>query len=523
MSVPHKTGAARDQAPAADAADLLGLVLGHAARRPDSLALQDDEGSFTYGQLAEHVARTASGLSALGVGAGDRVALHIPNSAEFVGLALGCLWLGASFVPLQVGSPELRLAAVIEDCDPALVVVRDGPDLSPGGKAWPTATAAGILAAAHSPIARSESPDRDAYLVYTSGTTGLPKGVRASQRAVCWETCRTVETLGLDETVRGLAVSAFHFDGSYGLVFPVLAAGGALFVPRREDILFPKRFYDYVVDRAITFTSFSPSYLRLLLSARQLARLAGSQLRVLLLGGEECIAADVRKLWSVLPEVRVFNRYGPTETTIAVTTYRVSADDVASGLIPIGEPHLGTDFFLQSEDGQLVTDDGAPGELFIGGEQLMRGYWGDEELSRKVLRNDVVPGRSLYKTGDLVYRDGAGRYLYVGRLDDVIKRNGVRISLTEVARAFREVPGVTAACCALVDMAGSPGIMAFVEAPPDVTVAGLFATAEALLPATMLPDGIDVVGSIPMTQQGKVDRHQLLAGSGHIAWRDGTV
>jgi amino acid adenylation domain-containing protein len=506
-------------APTTDATDLLGLVLRHAAHRPARLALRDDEGSFTYQQLAEHVARTASGLSALGVGAGDRVALYLPNSAEFVVLALGCLWLGAAWVPLQPNGPPLRVAAVIEDCRPALVVAREEQGLALRDLGRPTATPGEVAAAASSsPPPRSADTERDAYLIYTSGTTGLPKGVRASQRAVCWETCRTAEALGLDETVRGLAVSAFNFDGSYGLVFPVLVAGGLLIVPRREDILFPKRFYQFVVDEAVTFTSFSPSYLRLVMRARQSVRLAGCQLRVLLLGGEECIAADVGKLWSVLPEVRVFNRYGPTETTIAVTTYPVTAEDVASGRVPIGAPHPGTEFFLLGEDGRLVHDDGVPGELFVGGEQLMHGYWGDDGLSREVLRDDVVPGRTLYKTGDLVYRDGAGRYLYVGRLDDVVKRHGVRISLAEVARAFWDVPGVTAVSCALVDISGAPGIAAFVEAPPETSVADLFVTAEARLPAAMLPDEIHIVGTVPMTPQGKVDRNQLLAASGRTAW-----
>jgi len=316
-------------------------------------------------------------------------------------------------------------------------------------------------------------------------------------------------------------VSAFHFDGSYGLVLPALVAGGTLFVPRREDILFPKRFYQFVVDEQITFTSFSPSYLRLVLGARQVDRLAGSSLRVLLLGGEECVAADVGRLWSVLPEVRVFNRYGPTETTIAVTTYEVAPEDVQSGWAPIGTPHRGTDFVLLDEDGRLIDRDGVPGELFIGGEQLMHGYWGDEELSRRVLRDDVVPGRTLYKTGDLVCRDASGRYLYMGRLDDVIKRNGVRISLAEVARVFRDAPGVTASTCALVDIGGSPGIAAFVEAPADVTVADLFTTAENRLPPAMLPDEVHIVGAIPMTPQGKVDRRRLLAATGRTAWLEG--
>ena len=275
----------------------------------------------------------ASGLSALGVDAGDRVGLFLPNSADFVSLALSCLWLGAAWVPLQVNSPPPRLAAVIEDCGPALVVAREeqGVALRAWAGAAPRPAEVAAAASGAAAGARAQDCDRDAYLIYTSGTTGLPKGVRARSDAVCWETCRTAEMLGLDETARGLAVSAFNFDGSYGLVFPVLVAGGSLIVPRREDILFPRRFYQYVVDEAITFTSFSPSYLRLVLRARQSVRLAGCQLRVLLLGGEECIAADVAKLWSVLPEVRVFNRYGPTETTIAVTTYEVTPEDVAAG------------------------------------------------------------------------------------------------------------------------------------------------------------------------------------------------
>ena len=148
----------------------------------------------------------------------------------------------------------------------------------------------------------------------------------------------------------------------------------------------------------------------------------------------------------------------------------------------------------------------------------MQGYWGDDELSRNVLRDDVVPGLTLYKTGDLVYRDAAGRYLYVGRLDDVVKRHGVRISLAEVARAFWDVPGVTAVSCALVDISGAPGIAAFVEAPPETSVADLFVTAEARLPAAMLPDEIHIVATVPMTPQGKVDRSQLLAASGRRAW-----
>ena len=240
-------------------------------------------------------------------------------------------------------------------------------------------------------------------------------------------------------------MSSFHFDGSYGTVFPTLLAGGSLVIPNRDDLLFLKHFCNAVLEHGITHTSFSPSYLRLLAASRQLGRLADSELRTLAVGGEECVAEDVARLWAVLPRLRVFNRYGPTEATIAVTTYEVSRDDVKAGKVPIGTPHAGVDFSLARPDGtdNLVERAGEVGELYIGGEQLMRGYWGDEEFSRAVLRSDVVAGEVLYKTGDLAYYDDSGRYFYAGRSDDVVKRNDVRISLGEVASELGGVEGVT--------------------------------------------------------------------------------
>ncbi len=511
----------RASLPTQGSADLLGLVLRHAHDRPQQLAVKDDSESFNYAQLAERVASVAAGLAALGVAPGDRVALQLGNSAAFVTSALGCLWAGAPFVPLPVDSPAARLATLIDDCAPALIVTRDNDSHSLAGAGRRTSTVEDVLEVASKPPDRSTDPERDAYVLFTSGTTGKPKGVRIQEKALVPAICRAGEALGLDATTRALAVSSFHFDGSYGAVFPTLVAGGSLIIPRREDLLFLKRFYQVVVDEAITYTSFSPSYLRLVLASRRFESLVGCQLQTLALGGEECLATDLSKLWSVLPEVKVFNRYGPTETTVAVTNYKVARRDVAAGVIPIGAPHPGTDFFLLSEEGKLIEGSEEPGELYIGGVQLMRGYWGDTGLSDQVLRDDVVPGRVVYKTGDLVYRDERGLYVYIGRLDDVIKRNGVRISLGEVARAFRGTEGTRGAFCALVDIGGSPGIVAFVEAGPQVTTASLVEAARGQLPSTMLPDEVFVVGSLPMTSQGKVDRERLLGDVGRTGWQEG--
>jgi amino acid adenylation domain-containing protein len=430
-------------------------------------------------------------------------------------------------------SPGARLQQVIDDCQPALVVVPATGEEPSGFTAPARATVPELVGQGGSTPALSTDAARDAYLIYTSGTTGRPKGVRVPVAAMTWAVQRAAEAMGLGPTTRAMAVSAFHFDGSYGAVFPTLVAGGRLLVPRREELLFLSRFCQLVVDDGVNYTSFSPSYLRLLVSSRHLPKLAGSQLSTMALGGEECAPADIEKLWEVLPSARVFNRYGPTETAIAVTTYEVSRADVAGRRVPIGAPHPGVEFFVVDDHGHLVSAPGERGELYIGGRQLMSGYFGDEDLSSAVLRRDVVPGRLVYKTGDLVYRDKGGLYVYAGRLDDVVKRNGVRLSLGEVAQAFRDAPGVKGAASALVGpgngaastegpssgpVGGSAKLVVFVEAEAGVTAVGLVEAARARLPESMLPDEVVLVEALPMTAQGKLDRRRLLADAGLTAW-----
>jgi acyl-coenzyme A synthetase/AMP-(fatty) acid ligase len=168
--------------------------------------------------------------------------------------------------------------------------------------------------------------------------------------------------------------------------------------------------------------------------------------------------------------------------------------------------------------GGTIAGAGEVGELYIGGEQLMSGYWGDIELSEMVLRRDVVPGELVYKTGDLVYRDERGLYVYAGRSDDVVKRNGVRISLDEVTYALRRVDGVAGAVCLAIDLGGRLGIAAFVQAQPDMTAGKLLDATSSDLPATMRPDEVFILSDLPMTTSGKVDRRRLLDESGRTPW-----
>jgi D-alanine--poly(phosphoribitol) ligase subunit 1 len=495
------------------------MLLRHAADRPGALCAKDDVEALTYAQLYDQVAATAAGLWSLGVRPGDRVAVRLPNSVGFLSVALGCLWLGAPFVPISIDDPASRVEQILNDNDPALVVDLGRDDATE--LAGRRVISPDVLARSRGVAPdRAQDPDRDAYMIYTSGTTGLPKGVRIPLASFGWSISATAQGLGLDASTRSLCVSPFHFDGSYATLFASLVAGGCVVIPKREQLLFVRRFFRAVHQEGITHTSFSPSYLRLVLASPKLGDLAGSALRTMGLGGEQIEIQDLVTMWDILPDLRIYNYYGPTEATIEVTTYELDRSTIGSGPVPIGMPHPGVRFYLLDADRRVIEDSNEIGELHIAGNQLMAGYWGAASVSDAVLRSDVVPGELVYKTGDLARRDEHGRYVYVGRADDVVKRRGVRISLIELSRVLREVEGVSAVACVLIEIEGRLGIAAFVQTEPGVTVSALLELAGAQLASTMLPDRVFVVEEFPMTTAGKVDRRALLASVGLRKWGD---
>jgi D-alanine--poly(phosphoribitol) ligase subunit 1 len=517
--------------------DVLSVVLDHGATGPDRPAVKDLDQELTYLELRGAAAAVALGLSTRGVAEGDRVALHLPNSVDFVVAALACLWTGAIFVPLATTDPPARVAGILADCTPALVVTSDDSGDDPGdgdskgkgpGTETPIDTTSWVPIGAlrlpgAEPPAPSRSSERGAYAIYTSGTTGTPKGVLIGNRAFAAAVAATAEALGLNGETRTLCVSPFHFDGSFGTLFPTLYSGGAVVIRPREALLFPRTFFSAVKREGVNYTGFSPSYLQLLLSSPQMGQLADTGLGVVALGGEASSIADIRALWAAAPQVAVFNRYGPTETTIAVTHVRVTPESIAGGTVSMGRPHPGVTFHVVDEAGRVVEAANQVGELYIGGDQLMDGYWGAPALTDEVLRTDVVAGQTVYRTGDLVYRTDDGEYVYVDRADRVMKRHGVRISLVELGEALRGLDGVSAAACVAFDDGGQTGIVAFVVADGPVDALDLRRAAAHHLPESMLPDRFEVVDSLPLTRSSKLDERRLLAEAGLNELRSGAA
>ena len=481
--------------------------------------MRDWDRALTYGELATEAGGVAAGLTADGVADGDRVALLLGNSVDWVVAALGCLWVGAMFVPLAAGDPEARLTAILDDCGPKLVVTADrSADLLRGRAS--TAVSELRLGVGSEP-AQAPAAERACYVIYTSGTTGAPKGVVIGTRAFSAAVREASNAVGFDRETKALCVSPFHFDGSFGTLFPTLWSGGTLVLRPRDALLFPRTFFNAVIDEAITLTSFSPSYLRLLLSAPEVATLRGSTLRTVAVGGEASSAADIEALWSAAPHLRVFNRYGPTETAIAVAHIELTRDVLAGGTVPIGQPHPGVTFHLIDEEGRKVDRTDRVGELYIGGRQLMTGYWNAPELTSLVMRSDVVPGETVYRSGDLMYRDTNSNYVYVDRADRVIKRHGVRISLVELSEVVRALDGVRAAACVAFDDGGRIAIAAFAVTRPAVTEIDLRRGARLRLPESMLPDRFEILDALPMTGASKLDERRLLAEAGLREWHAG--
>jgi D-alanine--poly(phosphoribitol) ligase subunit 1 len=495
-----------------DGGGVLGRILDLTDRAPNRSAVKDLDRELTRAELRAETAKVAAGLVERGVRPGDRVALLVGNSVDFVVAALACLWAGATFVPLAISDPDVRRAQIVADCQPVLVVAAGAAekesDRLTGEPAW--ATVASLREAGERLYPPPPAEGSTSYIIYTSGTTGAPKGVLIPATAFITAVEACADAVGLSDEDQCLCVSPVHFDGSFSAIFPPLVRGAPLVIPEREALLFPRAFFSIVAREGITSTSFSPSYLRLLRTSGRLGRLADTPLRVLALGGEAPSTADIKELWAANREIRVVNRYGPTETTIAVAHLELTAELLDAGPVPIGRPHPGSTFYLVDDEGGEVHRAGEVGELYIAGRQLMAGYWNAPALSAAVLRNDVVDGTTVYRTGDLAFRDGRDHYVYVGRSDRVIKRHGIRLSLVELTEVLGAIDGVASAICTTFDQNGDLGVVAFVVAEGDMTPLGIRHAASDRLPETMLPDQVILVDHLPLTSSSKVDEQKLL-------------
>jgi L-proline---[L-prolyl-carrier protein] ligase len=504
------------------------LLTRAAAAHPERTAVVDRERRVTYAELDERSSRLAAALADAGVAPGDRVGLYLNKSLEAIVGVYGVLKAGATYVPFDDQAPATRLAYVasnagirclVTEAEKAhgwatmaelgapleALVVSGGAAQAPDGvrviewaalDAYP-ATAPSVPTA----------PDDLAYILYTSGSTGDPKGVMLSHENALAFVEWAVEEVGVRHDDRVSSHAPLHFDLSTFDLFGAAAAAAELVLFSRDDSVFPVELANRIRDTGITIWYSVPSILALLATRGGLDRAPLPELRAVLFAGEVFPTKYLDRLMELIPQARFYNLFGPTETNVC-TWYEVPRPGPdRPDPIPIGAPIAGVEIVVADEEGREV-DEGEAGELLVTGPTVMHGYWGDAERTARVLSS--ADGKRTYHTGDLVRRHVDGSLLFLGRRDAQIKSRGYRIELGDIEHALGQLDRVAeCAVVAVPDELVTNRIKAIVVPNGELTDAEVVRFCGERLPRYMVPDEVEFRETLPRSSTGKIDRRRL--------------
>jgi amino acid adenylation domain-containing protein len=502
------------------------LLTEAAAAQPRRPAVASGGSVLSYQELDRLSNQMARALLRLGVAPGDRVAILAPKSAASVIGLYGALKAGACYVPLDPKAPEDRLGYVLRDSEAAVIVTDEArrplAATLAGGVAGlrGVLTAAAVTAESDEPLAPERAIETDlAYILYTSGSTGAPKGVMISHRNSLTFVEWAAACVGLSEQDRVCSPAPLHFDLSVFDVFASCRAAACLAVLPEGAATFPVSIAKWLEAERISVWYSVPSVLTLLACYGSLRQFDLSGLRAVIFAGEVFPPKYLARLMEELPHPRYLNWYGPTETNVC-TAFEVPAGGADAGPVPIGTACANTEVFAVTSDGRRIDRPGEEGELYVRGPSVMRGYWRQPAKTNEVLAGYPFckSGEELvYRTGDLVVLEPDGNYAYVGRRDSMVKIRGYRVELGEVEAALYRHPAVREAVVLPVpdELLGSR-LRAVVTAVPGEGVVGGGVTRESVLshcrewlPSYMVPDILEFRETLPRTSTGKVDRAGL--------------
>ncbi|WP_436499014.1 non-ribosomal peptide synthetase [Actinokineospora sp. HUAS TT18] len=479
--------------PQADSGSVATAIAARALRDPDAVAVVSAGHSHTYRDLLGAAADIALRLTAAGVARSDLVALHAPRSFEALAAILGIWTVGAGYVPLDADHPAERLAFVTRDCG-ARVAVSAGP------MTWFDGTVVSLDNLGHAEHPGVVAGARDvAYQMYTSGSTGLPKGVAVEHRSVMNLLGAMWDQVGAEPGDRWLGLTSLSFDISVLELMLPLVSGGRV-VLADVDAADGRALLRLINAEGVTHVQATPSGWQPILAEDFTAPLV-----VALCGGEALSLPQARDLRGRVKQLH--NVYGPTETTIWSTSAELP--DVVDA-VTIGTPLANTRCYVVADD-LAPLPVGVPGELVIGGEGVARGYPGRPGLTATRFVPDPFgpPGGRLYRTGDRVRRRADGAIEYIGRWDNQVKLRGHRIELGEIEAVLAALPGVTrAAVVVREDNPGDPRLVGYVVGGDVDTLRQDLA---AKLPAHMVPSALVALDRLPLTPNGKLDRAALPA------------
>lgn len=488
------------------------VLIGEQARRtPDAVALVFGETSLSYAQLEARANRLAHHLIAQGLRPDTPVGIATERSLEMVVGLLAVMKAGGAYVPIDPEYPSDRIAYMLEDSGVALLLSQSHlRELIPAR--------AGLQVLALDQMDLDTGPSSDpalvlhgehlAYVIYTSGSTGRPKGAANRHRSLYSRLAWMQDAYGLDASDTVLQKTPFSFDVSvWEFLWPLLQ-GARLVLAQPGDHREPAKLVALICRHGVTTLHFVPSMLQAFMAHTGIE--ACTSLRRIVCSGEALPAEAQAQVFARLPGAGLYNLYGPTEAAIDVTHWTCRTD--GRNHVAIGRPIAGTKTYVL-DDGLKLTPQGLPGELYLGGIGLARGYLGKMALSAERFVADPFSsaGERLYRTGDLVRWREDGELEYLGRLDHQVKIRGFRIELGEIEAQLLAQPQVREAVVVAQQGPGGARLVAYVSAAPQQTVdtAQLKAQLQLRLPEHMVPGPIVVLESLPLNANGKVDRKAL--------------
>ncbi|MEQ4299857.1 amino acid adenylation domain-containing protein [Plantactinospora sp. B6F1] len=475
----------------------------------DAAAVSDQEAGLTYRELADRSAAVARALYEHGVKAGDCVVVHALMSRWAVVGMLGALRAGVRYVAVDAAFPVARQRLIAAASGARLAVVEPGLPLALDGlprlemeRVTPPATdsrpAPGTTVCPAPPAPRAEA----AYTCFTSGSTGVPKGVTVPAAALAYSTAARLAYYR-DPVRVFLLCSSISFDSSVAGIYWTLAAGGHLVIPasRPADLVAVRR----------AARRWPPSHLLMVPGLYRAALRGGlaaelGSLSTAIVAGEPCPPALVGEHLAALPRTRLYNEYGPTECTVWCTVHACGSADATGLSVPIGVPIPGARLYVRDPAG-APTPTGEVGELYVGGPGVARPASPDADPDNSPFRR--VGDEWLYRTGDLVAVGRDGSLTFHGRFDDQLKLGGVRVERMEIEQALAEAPGVVAAAVGVTTAGAQPRVVGFVVPGAARDTAGIRAFMLTRLPAAALPVRFEAVSTLPLLPNGKVDHGEL--------------
>jgi len=521
---------------------LQNLIADRAAHRPEAMAVLSEGASLTYGELDAGSNRLARMLRDLGCRRGDRVVLLMPKMPAAIMSLLGVLKADAVYVPLAPAGPAPRLARMLEVCGPHCILAAGptGPmlrealaratlvrrpllgwlDTEAPWDADPPATftAVDLHGLPATPIAALNRDTDLAHILFTSGSTGVPKGVMVTHQSVLRFLQWAWAYFGISPSDRASQHSPLHFDLSTFDIFSTLGAGAQLHLTPPGVNLLPHKLAQFIRNSRLTQWFSVPSVLNLMAKLNVVRSGDFPTLRRVLWCGEVLPTPTLIQWMRCLPHARFTNLYGPTEATIASSYYSVPRCPAHEREpIPIGTACDGEELMIFDSEMRAVAD-GEIGDLYIGGAGLSPGYCNDPQKTQEVFLprpGGAGPHDRIYRTGDLARRGADGLFYFVGRSDSQIKSRGYRIELGEIETALHALPGLRECAVVAIQSAGFEGWMiccAYVPARgcgAHVQPPGLRQSLARALPGYMLPARWMRCDTLPRNANGKVDRPQL--------------